>query len=256
MMMLPTYVGGDQQSDFFSNDQGKLGRNPPPHFSSTQNWLHTYHNPHQDAAHNLDAWPMNGLLEMVNNPGATLHFLAPAEPFNAGESSDTRANFLSSQDNYHQMLQTADDPIFNVPNIGNYITSFSLPILSMDGVSTFPKEFKDKPEPLREPLLPPVAQNHGGLQKKHCFLFHPYSYQPGNHESQASDSLSELPIVQSTLAPIYNKNNSMHKEIVQSALNDVIDHVINVYTLLDRKKRRNFTNQAVINAIASICSTT
>jgi hypothetical protein len=161
---------------------------------------------------------MNGLLETVNNPGATLHFLAPgqlglqahhpsnsqyhdihsshpshpchqhdqtgptAEPFNAGESSDTRANFLSSQDNYHQMLQTADDPIFNVPNIGNYITSFSPPILSMDGVSTFPKEFKDKPEPLREPLLPPVAQNHGGLQKKHCFLFHPYSYQLGNHE--------------------------------------------------------------------------
>jgi hypothetical protein len=48
----------------------------------------------------------------------------------------------------------------------------------------------------------------------------------------------------------------MHKEIVQSALNDVIDHVINVYTLLDRKKRRKFTNQAVINAIAFICSTT
>ncbi|KAG1815899.1 hypothetical protein EV424DRAFT_1348346 [Suillus variegatus] len=259
--MLPAYTCDDQQSDFFSNDEYNLDSlfndemtphdhhdYPPPHpnpfysdfmppSAETSNMLTT----REEETHPLD-FPPSSIEEWLNHntsdritvddPGTTLHLQAPSQP---GPHDPNNEPF-----NAETRL-----------NIGNYLTNFCPSVLSMDGVSMFPHEFQGEPKPLGEPLPPPVNRNHRASTRTHQFLFHPYSHQPGDHESQAPES--GLSMVQPPLLPSYAVNDPLHVEIVRSALDHVIDYAVNVHCLLNQKARKKLVKEALNNTVNSIC---
>lgn len=187
---------------------------------SPQTWPQTEHRLYQDAA-NLNTAAMQSTFYTVDNPSTTLHFLPPPTSTstvtssqlpqanhpggtdgqhhdtdrhpktgqttvpsrNAGEGSEARGSFQSPPGDHRQALPSVYDTTFDPSNIGNYLTGYSPPVKSTDGVSTFPQGFNHDTKPLGEPL--PVNKNRGA-PKKSRFLFHPYSHQRADHEVSAA----------------------------------------------------------------------
>ncbi|KAG2337980.1 hypothetical protein BDR05DRAFT_952257 [Suillus weaverae] len=246
------------------------------------------HNGRSDASRAVDTYDGEVSFGNIDWEDSGLNSNSFPNPYHDGEARG--GHYLNPYINPYFLLHRdppqldtyLDDPPH--PNLGDYHPSFSLPVMSMDGTFTLPSKAED-----HLTMTVQISESQAGLSrtvkrrlpKKHCDdPFIHYSPTPSlrkgkkkasnlkplvSNEPPSTHSIATktpLPSVSGSaltaagaalLPMLYDKTNLVHQQIVEAAQQNILDHAVNVCSMLGDQDVNLLVHEMLVKAVTSHC---